>query len=46
MKDEVHFLLVGKRQRFLQVDNVILGVCDKACPNYPEQQVCGFFAIS
>ena len=34
MKDEVDFLLADKRQRFLQIDSIILGVCGQACPNY------------
>ena len=44
-KDEVDFL-PDKHQRFLQVDTIILDVCGQACPNYPKQQVCYFFAIS
>ena len=36
MKDEVDFVHADKRQRFLQVDTIILGVCGKACPNYPK----------
>ena len=39
MKDEVDFLPADKRQRFLQIDNIILGVCGQGCPNYPKQQV-------
>ena len=30
MKDEVGFLPADKRQRFLQVDTIILGVCGQA----------------
>ena len=30
MKDEVDFLPADKRQRFLQVDTIILGVCGQA----------------
>ena len=36
MKDEVDFLPVDKRRRFLQSDTIILGVCDQACPYYPK----------
>ena len=25
-----------KRQKFLQIDTIILGVCGQACPNYPK----------
>ena len=25
-----------KRQKFHQIDTVILGVCGQACPNYPK----------
>ena len=46
VKDEVNFLPADKHHRFLQSDNIILGVCGQACPNYPKQQVCYFFAIS
>ena len=35
-KIEVDFLLADKRQRFLQIDTIILGVCGQACPNYPK----------
>ena len=34
MKDEVDFLPGDKRQRFLQIGTVILGVCVQACPSY------------
>ena len=33
VKDEVDFLPADKRQRFLQSDTVILGVCGQACAN-------------
>ena len=36
VKDEVGLLLTDKRQRFLQIATIILGVCDKTCPNYPK----------
>ena len=35
-KDDVDFLLADIRQRFLQSDAIILGVCGQACPNYPK----------
>ena len=34
MKDEVDFLPADKHQRFLQIDIIILDVCDQTCPNY------------
>ena len=34
VKVEVDFLPVDKRQRFLQIDSIILGVCGQACLNY------------
>ena len=30
------FLPADKRQIFRQIDTIILGVCDQACPNYPK----------
>ena len=36
VKDEVDLLLADKRQRFLQIDIIILGVCGQAYPNYPK----------
>ena len=33
-KDEVDFFPADKRQRFLQIDTIILIVCDQTCPNY------------
>ena len=33
---EVDFLPADKRQRFLQVSAIILGMCDQACPKYPK----------
>ena len=35
-KDEVHFLPADKRQMFLQIYIIILGVSGKAYPNYPK----------
>ena len=34
IKDEVDFSPADKRQRFLQIDTIILGVCGQPCPNY------------
>ena len=36
MKDEVDFLPADKCQMFRETDIIILGVCEKACPNYPK----------
>ena len=36
VKDEVDFLPADKRQRFLQLNAIILGMCDQACPEYPK----------
>ena len=33
-KDELDFLPADKCHVFPQIDIIILGVCDKACPNY------------
>ena len=38
-KDEFHFLPVDKHQRFLQFDNLILGVCFQAYLNYPKNEM-------
>ena len=35
VKDEVDFLSANK-QRFLQINMIILGVCGQACLNYPK----------
>ena len=40
------FCPADKRQRFLQIDTITLGVLGQACPNSKKQQVCYFFAIS
>ena len=32
VKDEVDFLHADKRQRFLQIDTIILGLCGQVCP--------------
>ena len=34
VKDEVDLLPADKRQRFFQIDIIILGVCGQAYPNY------------
>ena len=36
VNDEADFLSADKHQRFLQIDTVILGMCDQECPNYPK----------
>ena len=36
MEDEVDFLPADKRQMFSGIDTIILGMCRKACPNYPK----------
>ena len=36
MKDELYLLPTDKRQRFLQVTIIILGVSGQACPNFPK----------
>ena len=36
VKNKVDFLPAGKRQMFPQIDIIILGVCNNACPNYPK----------
>ena len=35
VKDEVHFFLAHKCEMFPQIDIIILGVCGKTWPNYP-----------
>ena len=42
MKDELDFFPTDKRQRFLQIFIIILGVCGQACPSYTKNK----FAIS
>ena len=42
MKDEVYFWDADKHGSLPQVDTIIF----QACPKYPKQQVCYFFAIS
>ena len=36
VKDEVDFLPADKGQRFFQLNAIILGMCDQACPEYPK----------
>ena len=36
MKYEVDLLPAHNHQRFLQIDTVMLGVCDQAYGNYPK----------
>ena len=42
VKDEVDFSTADKRQRFLQIHAIILGLCDQVCPNNQKSK----FAIS
>ena len=37
--DEVYFRHTYKHQNLLQVDTIILEVCNQACPKYPKQKV-------
>ena len=34
MKDELHLLPTDKRQMFLQITIIILGLCGQACQHY------------
>ena len=36
MRDEADFFPADTRQRFLEIDTIILGVCGQACPCYPK----------
>ena len=42
VKGEVIFLPGDKRQRFPQVDTIILSICGQACPNYPNNKFAIF----
>ena len=44
--DEVDSLPGDKRESFLQLYSITLGVYSQACPKYPKQQVYNIFAIS
>ena len=33
---DIHLLNTDKHQSLVQVDTVILGVCNQACPKYPK----------
>ena len=46
MRDEVDFWPADKHESFLQGDNISLGVCSQACPQYPKRQVYKIFVIS
>ena len=35
VSDEVDFLPTDKGQSFIQINNIILDVCDQTCPSYP-----------
>ena len=37
MGDEIDFLPANKREGFLQVDSITLGLFSQACPKYPKQ---------
>ena len=43
---EIDFLPADKYKNFLQIDSIILGVHDQACPKHPKQQLYNIFAIS
>ena len=34
--DEVYLWYADKHGRFLQVNTIILSMCNQACPNYPK----------
>ena len=38
MNDEVNFWHADKHRSLLQVDSIILVVCNQACQKYPKQQ--------
>ena len=40
MDDEVCFWHTNKHRSLLQGDTIIFGVCNKACPKNPKQEVC------
>ena len=44
MNDKVYFSHSDNRRSLLQVDTIILGVCNQASPKYPES--LRIFAIS
>ena len=44
VNDEVFFLHTDKHQRVVQVDTIILGMCNQARPKYPKS--LHIFAIS
>ena len=46
MNDEVNFWHADKHRSLLQVDSIILVVCNQACQKYPKQQVYIIFAKS
>ena len=45
LKDQVYFWHTDKHGSLLQVDTIILGVFNQACPKYPKQ-VFNVFTIS
>ena len=40
MNDEVLFWHTEKHQSLLQLDTIIFGVCNQACPKYPKYEIC------
>ena len=46
MGDQVDFLPADKHKRFLQDDNITLGVHSQKGPKYQKQPVYNIFAIS
>ena len=43
---ELYFWPPDKHQSLLQIDTIILGVCNQHAQKYPKQQVCKIFATS
>ena len=44
--DEDYFWHADKHRSLLQVDTIMLGVCNQACIKYPKQQVYNIFVVS
>ena len=40
MNDEVYFWPVDKHGSLVEIDTIILGVCNQPCPKYPKYDVC------
>ena len=45
MGHKTDFLLADKHKKFLQIDNITLGVHGQACTKHPKQQLYNIFAI-